>query len=403
MYYNASIVFDHRGRVKNDGFGTVEIRITISRKAFYVNTGIRVLKRNFVGGTVVGQADAQQLNERLAIIFSKVQDELNRIIEAGEEPNAAEIKRRAWQAVEMATPESSALLEFIEEQEGIMNLKEGTLKHYRTLRTRLRQYGKLTGWRDVSAENICKFDAWLHRLPKVQSDVERKSGEPVKFVSDSGCYNYHKCLKAILSRAVLFGKIDYNPYEQLRGKFKRGDKDSVDFLTVDEMNAIESLHPVEGTLMAAARDLFVFQLHTGLAYADTQAFNIKEYKVIDGKWVNIGHRVKTGIQYITRLSDECLRILGKYGMELPKISNSDYNKCLKALGAAVGIEKPLHSHLARHSFATKMTASGAAIQNVSKMLGHASVVQTQRYAKVLPESVFAEFKRIEEMEGKTEL
>ena len=40
-------------------------------------------------------------------------------------------------------------------------------------------------------------------------------------------------------------------------------------------------------------------------------------------------------------------------MDTSKIPNGDYNKCLKALGAAVGIEKKMHSHLARHSFATK--------------------------------------------------
>ena len=109
--------------------------------------------------------------------------------------------------------------------------------------------------------------------------------------------------------------------------------------------------------------------------------------------MTVGKREKTGIQYVTQLSDECERILNKYSWQLPKLGNADYNHCLKALGAAAGIEKPLHSHLARHSFATRMTASGASIQNVSRMLGHSNIQQTLRYAKIRPESVLADFKK----------
>ena len=85
-------------------------------------------------------------------------------------------------------------------------------------------------------------------------------------------------------------------------------------------------------------------------------------------------------------------------MKLPTICNADYNKALKAIGMVAGIDKPLHSHLARHSFATYMMAKGAKIQNVAKMLGHTNIKQTQRYAKVLTQSVLDEFNRIEDEE-----
>lgn len=394
--FTSQIIFDHRGRA-GEGLGPVEIRVIFNRKAIYFNTGIKIFKKNFVGGTIVNQADSQELNARLQIIYNKVQEELTACIADGVEPSAAVLRRKVWQADEYSRKDSTALIDFIEEQESVMQLAEGTLKHYRTLRARLHEYGQMLSWRDVTAENICKFDAWLHKIKKPQSDAEKKQGKAEEFISDTAVYTYHKCLKAIIRRAVLFDKIDRNPYDKLRGMFKRGDKESVEFLTEDEMAAVESLHPVPGSQMAVARDLFVFQMHTGLSYADTQAFDFGEYRNVNGKWVNVGRRVKTGIQYVVQLSSECERILESYGWQLPKILNSDYNKCLKALGAAIGIDKPLHSHLARHSFATKMTAGGAAIQNVSRMLGHASVTQTQRYAKVLPESVMAEFDKIEEI------
>ena len=52
-----------------------------------------------------------------------------------------------------------------------------------------------------------------------------------------------------------------NPYERLKGEFSRGVKESVEYLTEEEIAAVESLHPMKGTQVAMARDLFVFQLH----------------------------------------------------------------------------------------------------------------------------------------------
>ena len=73
------------------------------------------------------------------------------------------------------------------------------------------------------------------------------------------------------------------------------------------------------------------------------------------------------------------------------MTNQAYNRTLKALGIAAGISSPLHSHTARHTFATWMLRNGAKIENVSKMLGHTNITQTQRYAKVLAQSVQSDY------------
>jgi site-specific recombinase XerD len=60
------------------------------------------------------------------------------------------------------------------------------------------------------------------------------------------------------------------------------------------------------------------------------------------------------------------------------------NQRLKTIGNISGIEKELHMHLARHTFATTVTLSnGVPIESVSNMLGHASLKQTQHYAKII--------------------
>ena len=396
---NSIIILDHRGRKGKDSLMTLEIRLTINRVSYYISTGVRVRKSEFVGGSVVNRADAMELNERLRILHGKVMDAVNECLDAGEPIDVREIKRHVWD-VKNENEGKQSMYEWMSEQVDMLRHKEGTLKHYSTLLRRLREYGKMMEWGDLTVENICRWDAWLHTLPCEMTGSMAGRGEKGRTLSDGAVYNYHKCMKALVNRAVLFEKLPSSPYEKLRGHFKRGDRENVEFLTVEEMSAVESLHPVAGSLMDKARDVFVFQMHTGMSYADTQAFDFSQYRKVDGKWVNVGQRVKTGVQYVVQLSVECERIFEKYGWTLPKIGNSDYNKCLKALGAAVGIEKKMHSHLARHSFATKMMASHVEIQNVSRMLGHKSITQTQRYAKVLPESVFADFTRVEKLTTK---
>ena len=391
----SQIIFDHN-KVKTNEIGTLEIRIIYNRKAYYISTGVRVRKENFVGGAVINQSDSKELNKRLQIISVRVQKELNAYIDAGVAPDIAYIRKKAWMAAEEADPDGTPFLDWCEAQLKQLPVKDKTLQRYDVTVRRLRTWGHIKRWQDVSTENLCAWDAWLHTLPARLSDNERAAGKHPEPVSDAGVYNYHKCLKALLNRAVLFNKIDRNPYDRLKGKIKRGDRESVEYLTEDEMKRFMELKPPVGTQMDVAHDLFIFQMFTGLSYSDTQTFDISDYKSVDGKWVAVGERVKTGTAYISQLLPPVVKVLEKYGMTVPKISNPEYNVCLKALGMVACIKTPLHSHLARHTFATYMLRNGAKIQNVSAMLGHTNIKQTQRYAKVLAESVFEDFDKISE-------
>jgi integrase len=112
------------------------------------------------------------------------------------------------------------------------------------------------------------------------------------------------------------------------------------------------------------------------------------------RWINNGERIKTGVPYVSSILPPALRVLEKYGMKVPRMNNADYNHQLKALGIMACIKTRLHSHLARHTFATYMLRNGAKIENVSRMLGHTNIRQTQRYAKVLAQSVHDDFDMI---------
>ena len=378
------IVFDWRKRATRNEPGAVEIRVTIDRKTTYIGTGVRVLRSEWVAGAVCNRMDAQALNERVRVIYNKVMKELNAYLERGEQPDMEQIKKQVWELTNRQR--DTSLLEWIGDQLPLLNLADGTLKHYVTLLTRLTEWQCMTSWNDVTAENIYKLDAWLHQL-------KAQNGGPI---SDGGVFTYHKCLKALLNRAKDFDRIAENPYDRLRGKFRRGDRESVEYLTEAEMKKFEKLKVAEGSNMARAKDIFIFQMFTGLSYSDAMAFDMSAYKWNGRAWVNNGERIKTGTPYVSRLLPPAVDVLKRNDWQVPAMDNADYNRCLKVLGEAAGIRTRLHSHLARHTFATWMLRNGAKIENVSRMLGHTNITQTQRYAKVLAQSVHDDFDMISE-------
>lgn len=374
------IVFDRKKTAKKDGHGTIEIRLTVQRKTYYISTGVRIREKEWKAGMVVNRPDSDVLNQRIAAIYEKVCKEANTSIKNGIPLNTDTIKHRVWDVKDELSDEP-LFLSWVENQIAMLNISPGTRKQYKTVLTRLIEFGQITKWLDITAENITLFDSWLHQRKK-------KSGEAI---IDAAVYKYHRCLKALINRAVTFGKIDRNPYELLKGKFKRGDRENVEYLTESEMKAIENLKLPADDTMEVSRDIFVFQMYTGLSYSDAQSFDISQYRKDGGTYTNVGERIKTGVAYVSHLLPPAVRVLEKYDMKIPRIENHVYNRALKAIGIMAGIQIPLHSHLARHTFATWMLRNGAKIENVSRMLGHTNIRQTQRYAKVLAESVHEDF------------
>lgn len=158
--------------------------------------------------------------------------------------------------------------------------------------------------------------------------------------------------------------------------------------------------------LAQVRDIFCFCCLTGLAFTDVQQLKA-EHLVVDihGKiWIRKA-RQKTKNMCNIPLLDEAQKILDRYkdhpycqthGVLLPVCSNQKMNFYLKELADICGIPKNLSTHTARHTFATLTLASGATIDNVAKMLGHANVNMTRRYAKVLDSSIMRDMEVVAE-------
>jgi len=161
-----------------------------------------------------------------------------------------------------------------------------------------------------------------------------------------------------------------------------------DPLTIQEIRKIRNKQFATQRL-AEVRDVFVFACYSGLAFTDLKNLT-KEHLLVDenGKEWIIKQRQKTKIVSHIPLLPIAKEIWEQYNYHLPVLSNQKYNEYLKEIANCCGIAKDLHSHLARHTFATILLNSGVDIVSVSKVLGHSNSHITEKtYAQLMPETL----------------
>jgi Site-specific recombinase XerD len=139
------------------------------------------------------------------------------------------------------------------------------------------------------------------------------------------------------------------------------------------------------------RDLFVFQAASGLSYTDMAKLVPTDFQVTeDGQYYIHDKRNKTGVYYTAVILSDGVEVLKRYNFNLPIITNHKINVYLKTIRDICGIDKPIFSHVARHTYATRCLNRGIRLEVVAKLLGHSTTRITQHYAKLLEKSILAE-------------
>ena len=213
---------------------------------------------------------------------------------------------------------------------------------------------------------------------------------------------YMKCFKKITNLAIANEWMHRNPFAGIKFSEQVINKD---FLTEEEVARLVQMDfGVEK--LNLVRDIFAFQIFTGLAYIDV--FNLRPKHIsIDGKgrmWI-LKARQKTDNMCNIPLLQLPQMILEKYATHpeclrkdvlLPVYQNQTMNAYLKQIATICNINKTLTTHTARRTFATVIAlANNVSLANVSKMLGHTTVRMTQRYAKVLDSSIMRDMESVE--------
>jgi site-specific recombinase XerD len=239
----------------------------------------------------------------------------------------------------------------------------------------------------VNGPFIYNLEAYLKYDSKYRDKVGIQNNSLVK------CF---KTFKTVCNFAIKLELISKNPFNKYDGKLKV--KEAV-FLTQDELNRIEE-HSFSAARLERVKDIFLFSCYTGYAPVDAQ--RLTKENLIKGNegdlWIK-ANRAKTGTRANVPVLPTTKRIIDKYdGVQeglIPKLSNQKMNAYLKEIADICGINKHLTWYVSRHTFATTVTlANGISLENVSAMLGHSSIRQTQHYAKVLDSTVMKDMKKL---------
>ena len=215
-------------------------------------------------------------------------------------------------------------------------------------------------------------------------DYQASMNQYLDYVTTNG---YCQRVKTVVQFGIDNGRLKVNPFSGI--KLRKGEK-SVQFLTEEEVDKIRTTD-FRNESLNRIRDLFVFQAASGLSYTDMAKLKPEDVQQApNGQYYIHDKRNKTGVYYTAVILEEGVEVLKRYNFRLPIISNHKVNTYLKAIRDICGIDKPIFSHVARHTYATRCLNRGIRLEVVAKLLGHSTTKITQHYAKLLQKSILAE-------------
>lgn len=185
------------------------------------------------------------------------------------------------------------------------------------------------------------------------------------------------------------------------------------YLNKKQIEDLENLDLSQRPKAVVHRDMFLFSAFGGgLRISDVMLLQWKCYDEETQKITKVIQ--KTQKQHSFKLGAKSVAILNKYKpktidpetfifpvLEHPeRIFNDEVYKStrirskvrlgdvhLKKMGEDLKLPFNLHFHLSRHTFATNALNNGMRIEYVSKLLDHATIQQTQVYAKIVSEEL----------------
>lgn len=211
-------------------------------------------------------------------------------------------------------------------------------------------------------------------------------------------------IRSILNEAALEGymKAANNPFNGFK---IRKTKTDIEYLTDQELESVKNVVLTKNTKIDIHRNMYLFACYSaGIRIGDLLRMKWKHF---DGQKL-IFTTSKTGDQLNILVGNTALSILANlstprepenfiFGLLKDDTDLSDENAILRAVSSATayanknlriiaqkaGIDKSIHFHTSRHTWATRMLRKGMSIQHVSKLLGHKSIVTTQIYTKIV--------------------
>jgi len=156
------------------------------------------------------------------------------------------------------------------------------------------------------------------------------------------------------------------------------------FLSIDEIFNILEVFNKEKNEPHTARNQALFYLLYGAGLRVSEACHIKhedvdkKHRIIKvtgkGKKERFVSLPEKAMNSLEGLNPNQLFLFGPQALSERKAYN-----IIKSIGQKAGLLRPLHPHALRHSFATHMLVGGSNLRILQELLGHKSLLATQKY------------------------
>lgn len=190
-------------------------------------------------------------------------------------------------------------------------------------------------------------------------------------------------------------KVEDNPFRQFKNP--KSDKKLPEFLTYDEidkmLNCLDENDPIQ------LRDKAIISLLYACGLRLTEAASIKLEDIdFNERFIRIVG--KGNKERLVPFYEECGIILKKYlknarnlwikddlqhvflNQKGKMLSNRYIQIIVENVGIRAGLNKKVHPHMIRHSFATHLLDNGADLRIVQELLGHENLSTTQIYTHI---------------------
>lgn len=199
-----------------------------------------------------------------------------------------------------------------------------------------------------------------------------------KKLAQNSVTTYFNKVNAALNQAVKERIISENPIRYI-DKPKKVETEIV-YLTSEEIQKLIDTDFWDNE----TKNAFLLSCYTGLRMSDIKSLEWKHIE--DGKIQLTQTKTKNSV-YIP-LNENALNLLENQKhneKNVFKLSeyNSSINRTFKKLIKIAKINKKVHFHCGRHSFATLLVSEGVNIFTISKLMGHKDIKSTLVYAKVI--------------------
>lgn len=241
------------------------------------------------------------------------------------------------------------------------------VKNQRIASTRVGRYlsAQFAGVRisDVTPTDVRGYRLWLEQQGISPSTVKAVLGD----------------LRTMLRWGEDDGLIDRSPFP--RRIMPRIQEQPPDRLTDEEVERLLALPE-------PYRYVIRLGLETGVRWGELTRVRAEDYR--DGMLTI--HQTKSGKVRRVPCSNELVR--GRIGLLCPFRSNSSFQKTVKRLS---GVSR-FHAHRLRHTMACRWLEAGGSLAALQDILGHSTIVVTQRYARLSEAHVRAEVERLQSRE-----